>query len=288
MLAGTLRLRVKTEDQIRQLKVTAEGALLVTSKGISTAAFPKDQPSASPGHAQQLGLVEIGCQGLNDAIIVSAAWAVNEHGAPQYDRVSQRVTLSCIPDFPLIACKRCEQGVSVETCYVLQVYALTADGQLLVLFITLSGPLPKCKVSLPARCLAITCISSTPVAPATELNREILSCLQVWYRTPVPGSPGAAQMQAIRGYLLLSSEDGIQVFKANSTGMHAVIAEPLQVLAQAESAQVRELLQCINGSSAADAHGHLFTRCRCICLSIHWPYTILACTEGKSSTAGCA
>ncbi len=52
------------------------------------------------------------------------------------------------------------------------------------------------------------------------------------------GSPQVAQMESIRGYVLLASRDVIQVFKANSTGLHAIILQPLEVLAQEGGRQV--------------------------------------------------
>ncbi len=78
------------------VKVTPKGAVFITSWGVAAALFPKDQPSATP---ELVGLVKAACQGMDDSTIVSAAWAVNDQGAPQYDRVSGSHALIMAPAF---------------------------------------------------------------------------------------------------------------------------------------------------------------------------------------------
>ncbi|CAL8470006.1 g9548 [Coccomyxa elongata] len=108
---GTLRMHFQVNDPVRLLKVTPRGALVVTAQGITSVLFPKDQPSSSGGSVLRPELVETTCQGLDGSIILSAAWAVSDHGTPQYDRV----------------------------------YALTGEGQLLVV-VTQVGASQRCKV----------------------------------------------------------------------------------------------------------------------------------------------
>ncbi len=88
LLPGTLRMHFHVNDPVKLLKVTPRGALVVTAQGITSVLFPKDQPSSSGGSVLRPELVETTCQGLDGSINLSAAWAVSDHGAPQYDRVS--------------------------------------------------------------------------------------------------------------------------------------------------------------------------------------------------------
>ena len=76
-------------DPVRLLKLTPKGALIVTAHGITSVVFPKDQPSPSAGSVLQPELIKTTCEGLDGSIILSAAWAVSDHGAPQYDRVRE-------------------------------------------------------------------------------------------------------------------------------------------------------------------------------------------------------
>lgn len=74
-------------DPIRLLKLTPRGALIITAQGITSVPFPKEQPSTLAGSVLRPEMVETTCQGLEGSIILSAAWAISDHGAPQYDRV---------------------------------------------------------------------------------------------------------------------------------------------------------------------------------------------------------
>ncbi|BDA44020.1 Uncharacterized membrane protein At1g75140 [Coccomyxa sp. Obi] len=178
---GTLRVQYQVNDPVRLLKLTSKGALVVTALGITSVVFPEDQPSPTAGGVLQPALVETSCEGLDGSIILSASWAVSDHGAPQYDRV----------------------------------YALTGEGHLLVMFVTQLGASQRCKV---------------------------------WYRTVLRGSPITASIEAIRGYILLTTPDHVHVLKVNSTGLHEVITDHWGNLAPVEPAEERASAPCLASS----------------------------------------